>query len=43
VTKPATYTTEVCQAVRRVGIAPEKVAAQHIPFTPWQTIEGLCR
>jgi hypothetical protein len=43
VTKPATYTTEVCQAVRRVGIAPENVAAQHIPFTPWQTIEGLCR
>jgi hypothetical protein len=43
-TRTATpYTLEVFAAVRRVGIAPETVVAQHIPLTPWTTIEKLCQ
>jgi hypothetical protein len=41
VTRPATYTTEVWQAVHRSGIAPKKVAAMHIPLTDWSQIESL--
>jgi len=40
---PSSYTSEVCAAVRRVGIAPETVVAQHIAQTPWATIEKLCQ
>jgi hypothetical protein len=41
VTRPATYTTEVWQAVHRSGITPKKVAAMHIPLTDWSQIESL--
>jgi hypothetical protein len=40
---PSAYTSEVCAAVRRVGVAPETVVAQHIALTPWATIEKLCQ
>ena len=40
---PALYTSEVCAAVRRVGIAPEMVVAQHITLTPWAAVDKLCQ
>ena len=43
VTAPAAYTDEVCAAVKRSAISPERVAAQHIPLTPWSTVAKLCR
>lgn len=39
--QPAKYTTEVWQATKRVGITPQRVAAQHLRLTPWSTIESL--
>jgi hypothetical protein len=38
---PSQYASEVARAVRRAGIAPERVAAMHIPLTPWGTIAAL--
>ncbi len=38
---PSRYVAEVVEAARRAGIAPDKVAAQHIPLTPWSTVEAL--
>lgn len=35
------YTIEVWQAAKRVGITPQRVAAQHLPLTPWSKIELL--
>jgi hypothetical protein len=40
VTDPATYTTEVWQAVERAGFKPKQVAAMHIP---WAAIEALAK
>ncbi|HEX5581023.1 MAG TPA: hypothetical protein VFX39_05550, partial [Gemmatimonadaceae bacterium] len=40
---PSAYTTEVVQAVCRVGIAPERVAAMHLGVTPWEVVERLVR
>lgn len=40
-TEPSWYATEVWQAVVRAGIAPERVAAQHLALTPWATVRGL--
>ena len=39
--EPTAYATEVWQAVQRVGVAPKQTAAQHLPLTPWETIESL--
>lgn len=39
--QPTEYTTEVRAAARRIGIVPGRVAAQHLPLTPWSTVEGL--
>jgi hypothetical protein len=39
---PSQYTTEVCEAVKRAGIAPERVVAQHIPVTAWDVVAKLC-
>lgn len=39
--EPTQYTTEVWLATRRAKIKPERTAAQHIPLTPWATIDGL--
>jgi len=41
VTAPATYTTEVVNAVRRARINPETVGGMHIPLTDWSKIESL--
>ena len=38
-TRPSQYAIEVRAAMRRDGIAPERVAAQHLPLTPWTTVE----
>ncbi|MBI3787182.1 MAG: hypothetical protein HY276_02905 [Ignavibacteriales bacterium] len=38
---PTKYTTEVWQATKRVGIAPQRVGAEHIGLTPWSKIESL--
>lgn len=40
-TEPSAYATEVWKAAKRVGIAPERTAAQHLPVTPWRQIEAL--
>jgi len=39
--QPTGYASEVLAAVRRLGLAPERFAAQHVALTPWSTIEGL--
>jgi hypothetical protein len=41
--QPTPYTTEVWRAVRRSGLTPERVAAEHLPLTPWTTIDSLAR
>jgi hypothetical protein len=35
------YTTEVRAATRRAGIMPTRVAAEHLPLTPWATFDAL--
>ena len=40
---PTAYATEVWEAVQREGISPLRVAAQHLPVTPWSVIESLQR
>lgn len=39
VSQPSQYAVEVLAAMRRDGIAPDRVAAQHLPMTPWTTVE----
>ena len=39
--EPSQYATEVWQATRRVGITPERTAAQHLPLTAWSKIKEL--
>lgn len=41
VRQPSNYAREVLAAVRRVGLAPERFAAQHVRLTNWSVIEGL--
>ncbi|HEU4629425.1 MAG TPA: hypothetical protein VFS08_06745 [Gemmatimonadaceae bacterium] len=41
--RPAQYTAEVIAAVHRAGLAPERLAAMHLPVTPWGAIEALMR
>lgn len=43
VEQPSTYAIEVWRAARRAGIHPERTAAQHLPVTPWSTIDSLAR
>jgi hypothetical protein len=38
---PSLYVSEVVAAARRAGFRPERVAAQHVPVTPWETLEAL--
>lgn len=38
---PSSYTSEVWQAAQRAKVQPRHTAAQHLPLTPWETIEGL--
>lgn len=39
VSQPSQYAVEVLAAMRRDGIVPDRVAAQHLPMTPWTTVE----
>lgn len=39
--QPTTYTSDVGHAVQRAGLKPSRVAAQHLPLTPWRTIDSL--
>jgi hypothetical protein len=43
VTRPTAYAAEVAAAVRREGMEPEQVAAQHIGLTSWKKVEELVR
>ena len=43
VAQPSTYAAEVWQAVRRAGLEPAQVAAQHLRLTPWTTVDSLVR
>lgn len=39
VSQPSQYAVEVLAAMHRDGITPARVAAQHLPMTPWTTVE----
>jgi hypothetical protein len=41
--EPTSYASEVWRAVNRDGLKPVKVAAEHLPLTPWTKIEELQR
>ena len=41
VRSPSEYAREVLRATRRVGIRPDRFAAEHVPLTPWSVIESL--
>lgn len=41
VAEPSSYLSEVWRAVQREGLRPERTAAEHLPLTPWATIEEL--
>jgi hypothetical protein len=41
VAEPTSYAREVWQATRRAGLAPERLAAMHLPLTPWSTLERV--
>jgi len=43
VARPSQYATEVWSAAKRVGILPERFAAEHLPLTPWSKIEDVNR
>jgi len=43
VARPSQYATEVWNAARRTGIAPERFAAEHMPLTPWSKIADVNR
>ena len=38
---PTEYTAEVRAAARRAGITPARVAAEHLPLTPWATFDTM--
>ena len=38
---PTQYVDEVVAAVRRVGISPRKVAAEHMPLTEWERVTSV--
>jgi hypothetical protein len=39
--EPSLYAEEVVAAVRRDRLAPERVAAQHLPLTPWSKVTAI--
>lgn len=41
--EPSAYLDDVWQAVARVGITPERVAAEHLPLSTWETADRLAR
>lgn len=38
---PTQYVDEVAAAVRRVGLSPSTVAAEHVPLSPWSRVAAL--
>jgi hypothetical protein len=42
-TAPTLYVSDVVAAACRVGVAPERGAAEHVPPFSWSTIAGLAR
>lgn len=38
VREPSAYAEEVAAAVQRAGATPDRVAAMHLPLTPWATV-----
>jgi hypothetical protein len=41
--KPSAYLDDVWQAVARVGVTPERVAAEHLALSMWETADRLAR
>lgn len=41
VDQPTSYGREVWQASRRAGITPDRLAAMHLPLTPWAALERV--
>lgn len=41
VAEPSRYGLEVYQAAMRAGVEPSRLAAQHLPLTPWETLRKL--
>jgi hypothetical protein len=41
VAAPTLYASDVRKAARRVGVEPERTAAQHLPLTAWSVVESL--
>ena len=41
--EPSQYASEVWQAARRVGITPERFAAEHLALSPWSALEAVAR
>jgi hypothetical protein len=41
VAEPSRYGLEVYQAVKRAGVEPARLAAEHLHVTPWETLEKL--
>lgn len=41
VDRPTAYAREVYDATVRAGLRPDRVAAMHLPVTPWATLVGL--
>ena len=43
VARPSQYATEVWNAAKRTGIAPDRFAAEHMPLTPWSKLGDVNR
>src|SRR5262249_15810906 len=43
VARPSQYATEVWNAAKRVGITPDRFAAEHVPLTPWSKVADVNR
>jgi len=43
VARPSQYATEVWNATKRVGIAPDRFAAEHVALTPWSKVADVNR
>jgi hypothetical protein len=41
VREPSAYAEEVVAAAERAGVAPARVAAMHLPLTPWATVAAV--
>jgi hypothetical protein len=41
--EPTQYLDEVCRATVRVNVTPDRVAAEHLPLTPWPALRPLAK